>query len=199
MAPFEELQVLWQSQPTQPPARFDAAAAANAFRRYGRRQDIINTAKAALLVGVIVDAIVFGRNRPVVLFAVSLMIFSGILALITEWREQRAIASFDFSAPSVAFVRAAIARLRAQRNPLQTRTYALLFGAVFVGYNAIVISSYGKSTLGERAIGHALGVILPVMIYLVGKAVRSRRWDAECKPLMDRLCALLETLEERPQ
>ena len=197
MAPFDELQVLWQSQPVQTPPRFDAAAAANAFRRYGRRQDIINTAKVILLLGAIVDGIVFGRHRPVVLFAISLMLLCGFLALLMEWRNQRAIASFDFSAPSVAFVRAAIARLRAQRNPLHTREYALVFGAVFVGYNAIVISSYGKSTVGERVFGHAIGVTLPVMIYLVGRAVRARRWEVECRPLADRLIALLETLEER--
>jgi hypothetical protein len=197
MAPFEELQALWQSQPAQMLARFDAAAAANAFRRYGRRQDIINTAKTVLLAAAIVDALVFSRHRPVVLFAVCLMLLCGFVALVAEWRTQRAIAAFDFSAPSVAFVRAAIARLQAQRNPLHTREYAILFGAVFVGYNAIVISSYGKSTMLERVIGHAMGAILPVMIYVVGRAVRARRWDAECRPLVDRLSALLETLEER--
>jgi hypothetical protein len=197
MAPFDELQALWQSQPVQAPPRFDATAAAGAFRRYGRRQDIINTAKVILLMAAIVDSIFFGRHRTVVLFAVSLMLLCGFMALVAEWRQQRAIAAFDFSAPSVAFVRAAIARLQAQRNPLHTREYAAVFGAVFVGYNAIVISSYGKSSVIERVIGHALGVILPVTIYAVGRAMRARRWEAECRPLVDRLTALLGTLEEQ--
>src|SRR4051794_10464028 len=121
MAPFDELQVLWQSQPVKTLPRFDAAAAAGAFRRYGRRQDIINSAKVILLVVAIAQATLFGRNRPVVLFAVSLMLLFGFMALLAEWRQQRAIAAFDFSAPSVAFVRAAIARLQAQRNPLHSR------------------------------------------------------------------------------
>jgi len=197
MAPFDELQVLWQSQPVKTPPRFDATAAASAFRRYGRRQDIINTAKVILLLAAVVDGIFFGRHRPVVLFAISLMLTCGFLALLAEWRNQRAIAAFDFSAPSVAFVRAAIARLQAQRNPLHSREYAAVFAAVFVGYNAIVISSYGKSTVTERVIGHAMGAILPVLIYVAGRAVRERRWEVECRPLVDRLTALLETLEER--
>jgi hypothetical protein len=197
MAPFDELQALWQSQPVKTIPHFDAAAAAGAFRRYGRRQDVINTVKVILLLAAIVNAIFFGQHRPVVLFAVSLMLLCGFVALVAEWRNQRAIASFDFSAPSVAFVRGALDRLQAQRNALHTREYAAVFVAVFVGYNAIVISSYGRSTIAERVIGHAMGAILPVMIYVVGRAVRAHRWEAECRPLVDRLSALLETLEER--
>jgi len=197
MAPFDELQVLWQNQPTKTVPRIDPAQFAGEFRRYGRRQDIINTAKAILLTAVVVDAVVFGRHKPIILFAVCLMLFSGVLALIAEWRNQRAIAAFDFSAPSVEFVRSAITRLQQQRNPLHTREYGILFAAVLVGYNLIVLSSYGRSTMTERVVGHTIGLVLPGCIYVLARYIRARRWESECRPLVNRLTVLLETLEER--
>ena len=197
MAPFDELQVLWQNQPEAGSAHFDAAAAAGAFRRYGRRQDTINIAKSIALIGVTVYSVESMRHRPLFLFAVTLILFSAVLALITEWRNQRAIASFDFSAPSVAFVRGAIARLQQQRNPFHTREFAILFGAVFIGYNVMVVASYGKWTVPQRAIGHAAAAFLPAMIYVFARGVRAKRWEAECRPLVERLTVLLETLEER--
>jgi hypothetical protein len=197
MAPFEELQVLWQSQPEASARHFDAAAAAGAFRRYGRRQDAINIAKSIALVGVTVYSVTSMRHRPMFLFATTLILFSAVLALIAEWRNQRAIASFDFSAPSIAFARGAIARLQKQRNPFHTREFAILFGAVFVGYNVMVVASYGKWTVPQRAVGHAAAIFLPAMIYVFARWVRARRWETECRPLVERLTSLLETLEER--
>ena len=198
MAPFDELQVLWQSQP-ETAARFDAVAAAGAFRKYGRRQDVINLVKSVALTGVTVYSVASMRHRPMFLFAISLILFSAVLALITEWRNQRAIASFDFSAPSVAFVRNAIARLQKQRNPFHTREFGILFGAVFLGYNLMVVASYGKWTVPQRALGHAAALFLPASIYIFARWVRAKRWEAECRPLVERLTGLLSTLEERPR
>ena len=197
MAQFDELQVLWQNQPEAGPAHFDAAAAAGAFRRYGRRQDTINIAKSIALTVVTIYSAASMRHRPLFLFAVSLILFSAVLALIAEWRNQRAIASFDFSAPSVSFVRGAIVRLQKQRNPFHTREFGILFGAVFLGYNLMVVASYGKWTVPQRAVGHAAAIFLPAMIYVFARWVRAKRWEAECRPLVERLTALLETLEER--
>lgn len=199
MAAFEELQSLWQSQDGRAAPRFDAAAAASAFRRYGRRQDIINTVKAVLLSAAMVQVVLVGRHRPLFLFAFSMIVFSGVLALITEWRNQRAIAAFDFSAPSVAFVRGTIARLRQQRNPFHTREFAILFGAIFVGYNLMVLNAYDKWPLSQRIAGHLMGTLFPIVIYGAGRMFRARRWEAECRPLVDRLTLLLATLEERGQ
>src|SRR5215471_9894452 len=138
MAPFEELQVLWQSQEAPTAPRFDAAAVAGEFRRYGRRQDIINIVKSVLLAAAMVQMVIVARHKPLFLLAFSVILFSGLLALISEWRNQRAIAGFDFSKPSVAFVRETLDRLRRQRNPLHTREFTILFAAIFVGYNLMV-------------------------------------------------------------
>src|SRR5689334_16370882 len=199
MAPFDELQTLWQSQESPAVSRFDAAAAANAFRRYGRRQDLINTVKSLLIAAAFAQTAVTYPRHPMLSFIMFLMLSSGVLALVSEWRTQRAIAKFDFTAPSLAFVRGTLRRLRQQRNPLHTREFAICFGMVFLGYNAIVIASYGKSTMSERIIGHAIGFVLPAIIYLFGRAFRARRWEAECRPLVERLELLRATLEEQGQ
>jgi len=198
MAPFEELQTLWQSQNAPAMSRFDAAAAANAFRRYGRRQDLINTGKSVLLALAFVQAVVTYGRHPLMTFVTALMVCAGVLALVTEWRTQRAIANFNFAAPSVAFVRSTLTKLQRQRNPLHTREFAILFAAVFLGLHAIVISSYPRTSVNQRILGHAIGFVMPVLIYLAGRALRRRRWESECRPLVDRLQTLLQTLEEQP-
>lgn len=200
MAPFDELQVLWQSQSTPLPPRFDAAAVTNEFRRYGRRQDIINIFKSILLAGALIQVLSVARHRPLFLFAFSVILFSGVLALIAEWRNQRAIASFDFTAPSIPFVRDTLARLHQQRNPLRTREFTILFGAIFIGYNLLVINSYSKWTVPQRILGHTIATVFPVIIYFFARQVRAHRWNKECAPLVERLTLLLDTLgEERVQ
>src|SRR5215831_10386616 len=161
MAPFDELQVLWQSQPAPAAPRFDATAIAGEFRRYGRRQDIINGIKAVLLAAAMAQMLIVSRHKPLFLFAFSAILLCGALALLSEWRNQRAIAAFDFSKPSVAFVRETLVRLQRQRNPLHTREFAILFGAIFVGYNLLVINSYGKWTVPQRVLGHSIATVFP--------------------------------------
>jgi hypothetical protein len=197
MVQFEELQALWQGQPPVAARAVDAAALAGAFRRYGRRQDIINTAKSVLLTAVLVQSVVFLRHRPMMMFGITLILFCGVLALIAEWRNQRAIARVDFSAPSVEFVRRTAARVAAQRNPFLTREYLVLFGAAFVGYQAMVFASWYKWTVPQRVFAHSFAAVSPAIIYAAGKWLRAKRWNAECGPLMERLSLLAEKLEDR--
>jgi len=197
MAPFEELQYLWQSQTALTPPRADGAALAEAFRRYGRRQDIFNIVRVALLAAVFANAVVSTWRRPLVLFAVTLVVLCGALALIAQWRKQRAIARLEFSAASVEFVRDAIARLNAQRNPFHTREFVILFAAAIVGYQLIALAAWHKMTLPERWMAHAGALAGPGAIYMFGRWVRARRWKADCAPLVGRLRGLLRTMEER--
>jgi hypothetical protein len=60
----------------------------------------------------------------------------------------------------------------------------------------MVFASYSKWNLTQRLIGHSFAIFLPAAIYAFGRLVRARRWEAECRPLMDRLSLLLHTLEE---
>src|SRR6266566_6178855 len=98
MARFDELQTLWQTQPSAATSAFDAATLTGAFRRYGRRQDLINIAKSVLLAAVLVNAAVRLQHRPLMLAATIGILSICAMALIVEWRIQRRIARLNFSA-----------------------------------------------------------------------------------------------------
>ncbi|MDE3168175.1 MAG: hypothetical protein KGN36_20400, partial [Acidobacteriota bacterium] len=158
----------------------------------------INGVKALLLAAVTANIVITMRHRPLIFFALVSILAAAVLALAAEWRNQRAIGALDLTAPSTAFVRAAIARLERQRNPFHTRQFALLFAVVCVGYNAIVLDHYPRWTWPQRALGHGFSLLLPAAIYGVGRMVRAGRWSSECRPLLLRLQALLATIEEDP-
>jgi len=193
MAQFEELQTLWQTQPS-PPAT--PAALAGAFRRYGRRQDIINIAKSVMIVGALINTVVRFHNRPPMLLATIGILSICAVALIAEWRIQRRIARLNFSAASIDFVRATIAHLKAQRNPYHTPAYGLLLGGVFAFYNFLVFAMWPKLTVERRIIFHVLACLFPPVIYIFGRWVRAKRWNADYRPLVERLTVLLENLED---
>src|SRR5438105_918328 len=155
MAQFEELQTLWQTQPSAATPPFDPTALSGAFRRFGRRQDIINLAKSALVVWAVVRCYIAFHDRPMMAIAcVGLLLFA-VVALIAEWRIQRGIARLNFTAPSIDFVRAAIARLHAQRNPYHTPAYLVLFAAIFIAYNLMTYAAWPRLTLERRVLLHS--------------------------------------------
>src|SRR3954470_23415788 len=120
MAHFDELQTLWQTQPSPATPAFDPAALAGAFRRFGRRQNIINLAKSALVVWAIDRCYIAYHDRPLMALTSGGLLLFAVVALIAEWRIQRSIARLNFTAPSNDFVRAAIVQLQGQRNPFHT-------------------------------------------------------------------------------
>jgi hypothetical protein len=195
MAPFDELQTLWQSQNPPPPA-VNPAALAGAFRRLGRKHDLINIAKALLLAAALVNTVIGVSHRPLVLLTIVGILSFGVIALVVEWRIQRGIARLNFSACSVDFVRDAIARMQAQRNPYHTPAYFSLLAAVLVGYNLIVYSSWTKLSPDRRVLWHVVASTFPAVIYVFGRWVRAKRFNAEYLPLIQRLNLLLEVLEE---
>src|SRR2546423_12658037 len=121
MARFEELQVLWQRQAETPVSHRDAASLANDFRRFGRRQDAINLGKTVLLVFQFVYLVAKTWHAPLRLFGGVLTDFCIVYFLVYEWRNQRAAARLNFTARSMDFVREAISRLEALRNPFRGR------------------------------------------------------------------------------
>jgi hypothetical protein len=197
MAPFDELQVLWQNQPAPAARLFDPADITNAFRKFGRRQDMINIAKSVLIFGALVHAAVVLRDRPLMLLSSTLVLLTAALALAAEWRIQRGIARLDFSAPSLHFVRGAILRLQAQRNPYHTREYMILFGAVLVCYNLMTVAVRHKLSMERRIATHGMATAFPFLLYAFGRVVRAKRFNAEYRPLIARLTVLRDTLEER--
>lgn len=187
MAPFEELQELWQRQPELPAARIDDVH--RSLRSYGRRQNWINAGKAiaiALLMGFSAYHV---RNSPAALAGVALVTVAAALLLTREWRSQRAIARGDFSAPSVGFVDNAIARLLEQRN-VRRSFYWTLIAACIAGENLILA---GTHKIWPRVVAS----LAPFAALEFGLWVRRRRFDHECGPLLGQLRAVKSAMEDR--
>jgi hypothetical protein len=195
MARFEELQSLWQNQAVRGPSPLEAAALSAAVRRYGRRYDLIYCAKTAVVLCCAAFLVSQLRHRLLTLLGAGVAVCGGVLFLVHDWRAQRSIARLDFADPSTAFLRNAIARLNAQRNPFRTCEFYLAMGLYWVGGTLMLVTDWPKSTLAERAAGHALITAGPLLIYWLGGLIRGRRFRHKILPLIERLTALLETIE----
>jgi hypothetical protein len=191
MAQFEELQQLWQQQAPRRVPRADAAALTGAFRRYGRRHDLIYLGKTIVIACQLIFLVTLLRQRPLALFGACLADFSAILFVVCDWRAQRAIALLNFAASSVEFLRSAIGRLRAQRNPFRSREFYIAVGGCFAGCNVMIAGMSFSHALAA----HALVTAAPFAAYAVGRSIRGRRFERECKPLIDHLESVLQTME----
>jgi hypothetical protein len=201
MAPFDELQSLWQSQ--QAPAAVaperEAVSLAQAFRRYGRRQDAINIGKFVLLALQLFLVVGRLRHDPLQMFGLTLADCSAVYFILSEWRSQRAIARLNFAAPSRDFVRNAIARLTAQRHPFKGRQMFIMMGGFWLGCTAMLVAGLKEMGLTKFLIREAAITVLPFVLVPFGNYLRAKRWNHECRPLVERLTALLEATQERSE
>ena len=195
MAEFEALQQLWQRHPQSAMAPHDAAALSNAFRHYGRRHDLIYLGKAIVIGCLLILLLSLLRQRALAAFGACLVVLSGILFLISDWRAQRAIARLNFAAPSVEFLRSAIARLHAQRNPFRTREFYIAMGGIWTGCNLMFASMENPMTLSSALYALAFSTAMPFGAYAFGRRIRRKRFEKQCRPLIDRLERVLEIME----
>jgi hypothetical protein len=197
MVPFEELQQLWQHQPSRRASvdPRETAALSHAFRRYGKRHDTLYAVKLIVIASLL--ALLPGRfwHQPLAAFAVCLAVFSGILFLIADWREQRAIARLNFAAPSLEFLRAAVARLQAQRNPFRRREFFIAMGGAWIGDNLIIVYMWSSMSVTTALAAHASVTAAQFGAFSAALWIRRRRFERECGPLIASLTALLQTLE----
>ena len=197
MVRFEELQELWQNQPAPLVSAEEAVSLASAFRRYGRRQDLINLSKAVATVLQLAYLIVRMQHHPIVLIGGLVVDICVVCFLVYEWRNQRAIARLNFAAPSRDFLRTAIARLKAQRNPFRTRQgYGLLAGS-WAGMTTMIAGRWAGTNTARLAIDEAVITGLLAALPPIGDYLRGKRWNLECRPLVERLTALVENHTER--
>jgi hypothetical protein len=195
MAQFEELQQLWQRQAQSAIPPHDAAELSHAFRRYGRRHDAIYFVKTIVIGCLLIVLLSLLRHRPLAAFGASLTVFSGILFMVSDWRSQRAIARLNFAEPSVAFLRSALARLHAQRNPFRTREFYIAMGGTWIGCSLILASHWPQEAISSLLPGFVAIAALPFAAYALGRWVRRKRFEEVCRPLIDRLEAVLQTME----
>ena len=111
------------------------------------------------------------------------------MLLIREWRSQRAISRLEFDQPSLGFVQSTIDRLREQRD-LHRRYYLPFMAAVVVGMNLTLPAT-------NRFWMRLLVSALPFVAFEFGLWLRRKRFDLECRPLIDQLSAMRSALEER--
>src|ERR1017187_8732133 len=195
MAEFEELQQLWREQPPSVMPSHDAAALSGAFRRYGRRHDLIYLGKAILIACQFVLLVTVLRQRPLALFGACLADFSAVLFLISDWRSGRAIGRLNFSAPSVDFLRSAIARLQAQRHPFRTREFYIAMGGFWTGCGLMLANEWPQMTLSQDVLLLAIIVAAPFLGYAQAVRIRRKRFEKQCRPLIERLECVLEIME----
>jgi hypothetical protein len=198
MAEFEQLQQLWQAQ-RAPVAAMAAASLAEALRSYSRRQNWVSIAKFILVATILGQAFYRMSHRSAEMVGGMALVAAGALwALLMDWRGQRSIARLNFAAPSAAFLRTAIDKLRRQWNPFG-RYYWPFLACMVAGINLMFLDSLQSKTPAMRMLWHGFGTVLPFAGYQLGLRIRRRRFEAECRPLLDRLIAVKDSLEEPPQ
>jgi hypothetical protein len=195
MAEFEELQQLWRQQPPRAMPPRDAAELSHAFRRYGRRHDLIYTVKTVLIACQLIFLVMLLRNRPLALFWACVTDLSAILFLVSDWRTQRAIARLNFAEPSVAFLRSALALLHAQRDPFRSREFYIAMGGIWMGGNLMVANLQPNMTILSARPAHAVANVAMFAAFFLGRWIRGRRFERQCRPLIDRLERVLKTME----
>lgn len=194
MAPFEELQELWQKQPEPAPLAFDARGLTEQLRRFGRNQTCINLFKVAMLVWVFYRLLTHTHFAPLEVTGTALLFIGLVVYLVLDWRNQIGLSRLEFSAPSAEFVHKAHQRLCHQLNPM-CRVLWLEVVCIAGGLNLILLSR-PPASLAMR-IGNHLGVTaLPFAAYVFGEKIRAFRFKRECGAVMERLETLLHSLEE---
>jgi hypothetical protein len=189
MAQFDKLQELWQQQGGPAVSDADAARLARSMSAYGRRQTWINSGKAVVVAAVLALAIVPMPLSPRVIAGFSLVAIAAAALIVREFRSQRALAKLDFGAPSLGFVRETIARLNDQRDACR-RYYWPFMASMVIGMNLMLTGTH-RWWLRGLASG------LPFLAFEFGMWVRRRRFELECRPLLDQLSAMRHALEER--
>lgn len=195
MAPFEELQELWQNQTAPFVPSADLRGVAEQLRRFGRNQMWINGIKLVVLVCATFRLVTRFHWAPLAAGGAILM-FSGLLLyLVLDWRNQIGLSRLDFSAPSVEFVRRTRERLRHQLNPMR-KLFWVLVVTIGGGLNLILLARPEKPGL-QRIADHVGVTALPFFAYVVGVKIREFRFRRECGAVLEKVESLLRHMGEQ--
>ena len=189
MDQLEQLQQIWQRQKAPPVPAADVERLTLSMKAYGRRQYVINIVKALLVAGVLAWSINRAQPSIRVIAGWGLIALAALVLLIREWRSQRAISRLAFGQPSLSFVQSTLARLREERDP-HRRYYLPFMAAVIIGMQLTLADT-------QRFWVRLLASALPFAGFELGLWLRRKRFDIECRPLIDQLSALRSALEER--
>jgi len=183
MEQLEELQTLWQRQ----------HLLIGELARYQDRQLRITAAKTiAVAVALVPFFWILARHArsPLVVFGSLWIVASVVAFMLVYWRRQFRVASLDFAAPAVDFIRAAAAGLQRQHR---------LFGAPVLVFAASLLVGLNLTLLGLSAspLEHMIYSVEVPVICWGGLQIREWRFRRESQPLVERLAAAEQDLGNR--
>ena len=197
MVEFDELRQLWQKQ-AQPDSALalDGRAMSDVLRRFHRRQTIINCVRASLLLFMAIYVPVRDHMAPAVVAGVAFLFVGMTIYLVEDWRNQIGIARLDFTKPSAGFVESSLQRLRDMRYPFR-RTFWVLVVSVVCGMNLVTWTPEHHSTVFKTVLMHTNATAFPFLAYWLAAKIRAKRFDLECRPIMEKLLAMRKAVEEQ--
>lgn len=190
MARLEELQQLWQSQPQPPAAAVDSRGMRLALGRFARRQNLIYSVKAVVVVCLVWLCLSWAGPSALTVLGAAILLGGALTVLITDWRSQLGIARLDFTRPSAGFVDSVLERLR-DPNALFRRLFWPQVIPICAGIN-LLFAAHSIAV-------HLAATLGPFAGYAIGMKLRSKRYAAEYRPLVERLEAMKKALEEQSQ
>jgi hypothetical protein len=195
MAEFEKLQELWQHQRQRRMPAVDAEGMTRSLAKYARRQSRINFAKVSVVAMIIGFEVAHLHPSAMTVAGLLMIAAMASILLAIDWRGQRAIARLNFAEPTEAFVRSAIDRLMEQREPFRKYYWPFLLSIVG-GMNLMFLGATGgHASAGRYALQIGFSA-LAFGAYEMGRRFRIRRFEAECRPLVERLLEMRAALEE---
>jgi hypothetical protein len=195
MVEFDELRHLWQSQ-AQPDSALalDGRAMGDVLRRFHRRQMIINCVRASLLVFVAIWAPLKVHLGLLGLLGMALMLTGLTAFLVVDWRNQVGIARLDFTKPSADFVDSSIQRLNDMRYPFRQTFWIFIVSAV-AGLNLLWHPQH-QVTWQRMVVAHVNATAFPFIAFWLGVRIRAKRFDLECRPIMEKLLSMKQAMHE---
>src|SRR5215467_11070842 len=178
MVRFEELQALWQNQPQPALDAVEAARLTRGLSTWRRRQLWVYGVKVVLVTAVIVRMMTRARSLPTIGITAAVAVVAAAMLFI-DWRSRRTLARLDFSGASREFVAHAIAELEKQRDPFR-KFYWPFLGTIALAEN-VCLAFADLRPLWVRLSLHAFGTVAPFLGYELGRRVRIRRFESECR------------------
>lgn len=197
MVEFDELRQLWQKQ-AQPETAMalDGRAMGEVLRRFHRRQTVINCVRAASLVFMVIWAPLKAHMMPHVIVGIALIAIGATIYLTDDWRNQLGIARLDFTKPSADFVESSLQRLNDMRYPFRRTFWAFLITLV-VGFNVLWWNPAHDTSLFRTVVVHSNATAFPFLAYWLAAKIRAKRFDMECRPILEKLLSMKQALAER--
>jgi hypothetical protein len=190
MAPFDELQKLWQGQATPPPS-INGRALARELRGFARRQRFVLIVKTVAVALILAFSAAANRSSLLVFAGLCLIGAAAGTLLAEEWRKQRRLVHPVYADPSLDFVRKSLDRVLSYCNPFRAY-YRFFLVTALAGMNLICFGT-AHGTPVRRVFVHAASSALLLGMYHGGLYIRRRRIGRDST--VRRLESLIASLE----